>query len=134
MTPDYQEAKHQETELDVAVMFQVCYDTPAGDARLTITGYTSDAVAYGVRCQFAHRPSGEDVQRSMPMGLEESVNQERRAPVLDGDALYLYVVDAHGHDLAVSKIDEAKWPVDATPTTVRTKSYWLYVPAKNLVC
>jgi hypothetical protein len=33
----------------------------------------------------------------------------------------------------VSKIDETKWPRDATPTTVQAKSYWLSVPSQNLV-
>ncbi len=125
-------SQSQERAPDVVIMFQVLYDTPTGDVCLTVLGYTSDAAARGVQCQIGHRPSGGAEQRSAPMSLDAVMETETRAAVLDGDALYLRVLDTDGHDLAVSKIDEAKWPRDATPTTVQTKSYWLYVPPQNL--
>ncbi|MDH3600536.1 MAG: hypothetical protein OEU26_12950, partial [Candidatus Tectomicrobia bacterium] len=55
---------------DVALMFQVLYDTPTGDVSLTVTGYTEDAAARGVQCQIGHRPVGEAEQRSELMSLE----------------------------------------------------------------
>jgi len=33
-----------------------------------------------------------------------------------------------GRDLTATKIDEARWPREAGPTTVKTVSYWLFVP------
>ena len=115
-------------EIDVAIRFEVLYDTPSGDARMKVTGYTRDAASHGVRCQIGFRPAGGDARRDAPLALGEVVDMEAQAAVLDGDALYLWVIDAEGRDLAVSKIDEAKWPQDAKPTTVQTKSYWLNVP------
>lgn len=113
-------------------MFQVLYDTPTGEATLIVKGYTSDAETYGVRCQIGYRPVGEAEERSEPMSLDEVMDTETRGAVLDGDALYLHLLDPDGRDIAVSKIDEVKWPRDATPTTVQTKSYWLNVPPENL--
>ena len=43
---------------DIALMFRVLYDTPTGDVSLTVTGYTTDAAARGVKCQIGHRPAG----------------------------------------------------------------------------
>ena len=118
---------------DIALMFRVLYDTPTGDVSLTVTGYTADAAARGVKCQIGHRPAGGAEQRSDLMSLDAVMETETKAPVLDGDALYVHLIDADGREIAVSKIDETKWPRDATPTTVQAKSYWLSVPSQNLV-
>jgi hypothetical protein len=98
---------------------------------MKVTGYTRDAAERGVRCQIGFRPAGGDATRHASLGLDDVMSTEARAAVLDGDALYLWVVDAAGRDLAVSKIDEAKWPHDAGPNTVQTKSYWLNVPSER---
>jgi hypothetical protein len=118
---------------DIALMFRVLYDTPTGDVSLTVTGYTADAAARGVKCQIGHRPAGGAEQRSDLMSLDAVMKTETKAPVLDGDALYVHLIDTDGREIAVSKIDETKWPRDATPTTVQAKSYWLSVPSQNLV-
>ncbi|ETX09125.1 hypothetical protein [Candidatus Entotheonella palauensis] len=118
-------------EIDVAIRFEVLYDTPSGDVCMKVTGYTSDAASQGVRCQIGFRPAGGDSTRDVPLELDEVMQTEAKAAVLDGDALYLWVIDAEGRDLAVSKIDEAKWPHDANPATVQTKSYWLNVPPER---
>ena len=118
-------------EIDVAIRFEVRYDTPSGDALMKVTGYTRDAARQGVRCQIGFRPAGGDARRDDPLELDQVVDLETKAAVLDGDALYLWVIDAEGRDVAVSKIDEAKWPHDAKPTTVQTKSYWLNVPPER---
>jgi hypothetical protein len=119
-------------EADIAVLFEVLYDTPTGCVRLKVKGYTHDAAARGVRCQVSHRPAGGAEARCAPMSLDEVMQTEATAAVLDGDALYLRILDTDGRDLAVSKIDETKWPREATPQTVGTKSYWLHVPLRNL--
>lgn len=121
-----------ETEPDIAVLFEVLYDTPTGRVRMKVKGYTRDAAARGVRCQLSHRPAGGAERRFAPMRLDEILNTEATAAILDGDALYLRILDTDGRDLAVSKIDETRWPREATPTTVETKSYWLNVPLRNL--
>ncbi len=126
-------SEQQANEIDVAIRFEVLYDTPSGDVCMKVTGYTSDAAECGVRCQIGFRPAGGDSTRDAPLGLDEVMETEAKAAVLDGDALYLWVIDTEGRDLAVSKIDEAKWPRDAAPTTVETKSYWLNVPSERLV-
>jgi hypothetical protein len=124
-------SEQQVSEIDVAIRFEVLYDTPTGDVCMKVTGYTSDAAKQGVRCQIGFRPAGGDSTRDAPLGLDDVMATEARAAVLDGDALYLWVIDAEGRDLAVSKIDETKWPRDANPTTVQTKSYWLNVPPER---
>ena len=123
---------HLDIGTDVAVLFEVLYDTPTGSVRMQVKGYTNDAVARGVQCQISRRRAGEAEERLAPMGLDEVLQTETTAAVLDGDALYLRIIDRDGRDLAVSKIDETKWPRDATPLTVETKSYWLTVPLRNL--
>jgi hypothetical protein len=124
-------SEQQVNEVDVAIRFEVLYDTPRGDVCMKVTGYTRDAVKQGVRCQIGFRPAGGDSTRDAPLGLDDVMETEARAAVLEGEALYLWVVDAEGRDLAVSKIDETRWPHDAHPTTVQTKSYWLNVPSER---
>jgi hypothetical protein len=126
-------SEQAEKNPDIALMFRVLYDTPTGDVKLTVTGYTDDAAARGVQCQIGHRPAGGAEQRSELMSLDAVLETEPQAPVLDGDALYVHLIDTDGREIAVSKIDETKWPRDATPTTVQAKSYWLSVPSQNLV-
>lgn len=126
-------SEQQANEIDVAIRFEVLYDTPSGNVCMKVTGYTSDAAEQGVRCQIAYRPAGGDAERYAPQNLDDIMEREAKAAVLDGDALYLWVIDTEGRDLAVSKIDETKWPRDADPTTVETKSYWLNVPSDQLV-
>ncbi len=113
---------------DAALVYQVCYDTPRGTVRLTITEYTPALAARGVRCQIGHRKPGESEQRSAPLSLDEALKTEAQAAVLDGESLYVRLVDPDGRDLSATKIDEARWPRDACPTTVKTVSYWLYAP------
>jgi hypothetical protein len=113
---------------EVAVIFQVVYDTPRGLARLRVQDYTPAAVARGIKCQIGHRKPGESERRSAPLCLEDAMRTEVSAAVLDGESLYLRLVDNEGRDLSVTKIDESRWPRDATPTTVKTVSYWLYAP------
>lgn len=125
-------SEHQETGTDIAVLFEVLYNTPTGCVRMKVKGYTRDAAARGVRCQVGHRPSGGVEARFAPMPLDEAMQSEATATVLDGDALYLRIIDPDGRDLAVSKIDETQWPREATPMTIETKSYWLTVPLRNL--
>ncbi|ETX02054.1 MAG: hypothetical protein ETSY1_04970 [Candidatus Entotheonella factor] len=122
-----QQANVNVNEIDVAIRFEVVYDTPNGNVCMKVTGYTHDAASQGVRCQIGFRPAGGDSTRDVPLGLDDVMHTEAQAAVLDGDALYLWVIDVEGRDLAVSKIDETKWPRDANPTTVQTKSYWLNV-------
>ena len=117
---------------DIAVRFQVLYDTPKGDVLLTVQGYTHDAAVCGVKCQIGYRPAGGSEQRSALLSLDAALETEMRAAVLEGDALYVRIINADGRDLAVSKIDETKWPFDATSTTVKAKSYWLSVPPQKL--
>ena len=124
-------SEQQVNEIDVAIRFEVLYDTLSGDVCLKVTGYTSDAAKQGVRCQIGFRPAGGDATRDAPLELDDVLATEARAAVLDGDALYLWVIDTEGRDVAVSKIDETKWPHDANPTTVQTKSYWLNVPPER---
>ena len=125
-------SEHEETSQDVAVRFKVLYDTPTGDVCMTVTGYTDGAATRGVKCQIGHRPMGGEIQLREPLSLDAVMETETKAPVLDGDALYLWILDTDGRNLAVSKIDETKWPRDATPATVQAKSYWLSVPPHNL--
>jgi hypothetical protein len=113
---------------DIAVIFQVVYDTPQGTIRLAVQDYTQAAAEQGVRCQIGYRKAGDRERRSPPLSLEEATRTEASAAALDGDALYLRLVDSAGRDLAVTKIDEARWPRDAGPTTVKTVAYWLFVP------
>jgi hypothetical protein len=113
---------------EVSVIFQVAYDTPHGVASLRVTEYTPAVVARGLRCQIGHRKPGESEQRSAPLNLEEAIQTETSAAILDGESLYVRLVDRDGRDLSATKIDEARWPRDATPTTVKTVSYWLYAP------
>ena len=119
---------NQQAPADIAVIFQVLYDTPQGTVRLTVQDYTQAAAAQGVKCQIGHRKVGDIERRSPPLSLEEAMHTEATAAALDGEALYLRLVDSTGRDLAASKIDEARWPRDAGPTTVKTVSYWLFVP------
>jgi hypothetical protein len=116
---------------EVNVIFQVVYDTPRGMVSLRVTDYTPAVVERGIRCQLGHRKAGESEQRSAPLPLEEAVHTEISAAVLDGESLYVRLVDQQGRDLSATRIDEARWPLDATPTTVKTVSYWLYAPKKD---
>ncbi len=113
---------------EIAVLFNVLYDTPQGTICLRVQDYTQAAATQGVQCQVGHRKVGEPEQRCAPVRLEEALQMEATAAALDGEALYLRLVDQHGRDLAVTKIDEARWPRDAGPTTVQRVSYWLFVP------
>jgi hypothetical protein len=113
---------------EIAVIFQVLYDTPQGTICLTVQNYTPAAAEQGVRCQIGHRKVGDIERRSPPLSLEEATHTAVSAAALDGEALYLRLVDSTGRDLAATKIDEARWPRDAGPTTVKTVSYWLFVP------
>ena len=116
---------------EMSVIFQVVYDTPRGMASLRVTAYTPGMVARGIRCQIGHRKPGENEQRSAPLSPAEAVQTEVSAAVLDGESLYLRLVDQQGRDLSATKIDEARWPREATPTTVKTVSYWLYAPKQE---
>ena len=119
---------NHEAPADIAVIFQVVYDTPQGTVCLTVRDYTPAAAEQGVRGQIGYRKAGDLERRSPPLSLEEATRTTTSAAALDGDALYLRLVDSAGRDLAVTKIDEARWPRDAGPTTVQTVSYWLFVP------
>src|SRR5262250_926716 len=119
---------NQEAPADIAVIFQVVYDTPQGTIRLTVRDYTPAAAEQGVRCQIGYRKAGDIERRSPPLSLDEATRTAASAAALDGDALYLRLVDSAGRDLAVTKIDEARWPREAGPTTVKAVSYWLFVP------
>ena len=119
---------NQGAPADIAVLFQVLYDTPQGTIRLTVQNYTPTAAEQGVRCQIGYRKPGDSERRSSPLSLEAATRTEASAVALDGEALYLRLVDSAGRDLAVTKIDEARWPREAGPTTVKTVSYWLFVP------
>jgi len=118
----------QDAPAEIAVIFQVTYDTPQGTIHLTVQDYTQAAAEQGVQRQIGHRKAGERERRSPPLSLAEATRTEASAAALDGDALYLHLVDRTGRDLAVTKIDEARWPRDAGPTTVKTVAYWLFVP------
>jgi len=119
---------HTQAPADIALLFEVLYDTPQGVVHLTIKDYTRMAAERGIRCQIGHRRAGEREQRAAPMSLAAAVHAEATAAVLDGDSLYVRFVDQNGRDLAATKIDEARWPRDATPSTVKTVSYWLFIP------
>jgi len=119
---------NQDVPAEITVIFQVLYDTPQGTIRLTVQDYTQAAVEQGVRCQIGHRKVGDIERRSPPLSLEEATRTAASAAALDGEALYLRLIDSTGRDLAATKIDEARWPRDAGPTTVKTVSYWLFVP------
>ena len=118
---------NQDAPAELAVLFQVLYDTPQGTIHLTVQDYTAAAAEQGVRCQIGHRKVGDIERRSPPLSLEEATHTAASAAALDGEALYLRLVDSTGRDLAATKIDEARWPRDAGPTTVKTVSYWLFV-------
>ncbi len=113
---------------DVAIVYQVLYDTPQGTACLRVHSYTEGAVQRGIQCQLGHRKPGESEQRFTPLSLEAAIETEVSAAVLDGESIYLRLVDGEGRDLSATKIDEARWPRDAGPTTVKTVAYWLYAP------
>jgi hypothetical protein len=117
---------------EVAVIFQVVYDTPRGLARLTVQDYTPGVAEHGIRCQIGHRKPGASEQRSAPLSLAEAMQTEVSAAVLDGESLYLRLIDRDGRDLVATRIDETRWPRDATPTTVQAVSYWLYAPQELL--
>jgi len=116
---------------EMSVIFQVVYDTPRGMASLRVTEYTPAVVERGIRCQLGHRKPGESEQRLAPLSPAEAVQTEVSAAVLEGESLYVRLVDQQGRDLSATKIDEARWPRDATPTTVKTVSYWLYAPKQE---
>ena len=119
---------NQDAPAEIAVIFQVLYDTPQGTIRLTVQDYTQAAAEQGVRCQIGHRKVDDIERRSPALSLEEATRTAASAAALAGEALYLRLVDSTGRDLAATKIDEARWPRDAGPTTVKTVSYWLFVP------
>jgi hypothetical protein len=116
---------------DVAVVYEVLYDTPKGTACLKVHSYTKGAEQRGLQCQLGHRKPGESEQRLAPLSLKDALETEMRAAVLDGESIYLRLVDRDGHDLSATKIDEARWPRDAGPNTVQSVSYWLYAPQAN---
>jgi hypothetical protein len=118
---------NQDAPAEIAVLFQVLYDTPQGTIHLTVQDYTPAAAEQGVRCQIGHRKVGDIERRSPPISLEEATHTAASAAALDGEALYLRLVDSTGRDLAATRIDEARWPRDAGPTTVKIVSYWLFV-------
>jgi hypothetical protein len=118
-------------DTEVGVIFQVVYDTPQGTVLLTVEGYTPGAAERGIKCQIGHRKPGESEQRSAPLSLEDAMQAKARAAVLDGESLYVRLVDSEGRDLSATKIDEARWPRDADPTTVKTVSYWIYAPREH---
>ena len=113
---------------DVAIVYEVLFDTPNGTARLNVHSYTEGAMQRGIQCQLGHRKPGESEQRLTPLSLEAAIQSEISAAVLDGESIYLRLVDDAGRDLSATKIDEARWPRDAGPNTVKTVSYWLYAP------
>src|SRR5262245_32565515 len=119
---------NQDAPAEIAVLFQVLYDTPQGTIRLSVQDYTQAAAAQGVRCQIGHRKVGDLEQRLPPLSLEEATRTTASAAALDGEALYLRLSDSTERELAATKNDEARWPRDAGPTTVKTVSYWLFVP------
>lgn len=116
---------------DVAIVYQVEYDTPKGTIRVTIQDYTDAAAQRGLRCQINHRKPGEAERRTASMSLEEALQAEATAAALDGESLYVRLVDSQDRDLSATRIDEARWPRDAEPTTVKTVSYWLYAPLET---
>jgi len=118
---------NQDAPAEIAVLFQVLYDTPQGTIRLTVQDYTPAAAEQGVRCQIGHRKVGDIERRLPPLSLEEATRTAASAAALEGEALYLRLVDSTGRALAATKVDEARWPRDAGPTTVKTVSYWLFV-------
>src|SRR5574341_1533235 len=97
-----------EAPADIAVIFQVVYDTPQGTIRLTVQDYTPAAAEQGARCQIGHRKAGDIERRSPPLSLDEATRTAASAAALAGEALYLRLVDSAGRDLAVTKIDEAR--------------------------
>ena len=119
---------NQDAPAEIAVLFQVLYDTPQGTIRLTVQDYTPAAAEQGVRCQIGHRKVGDIEWRLPPLSLAEATRTAASAAALEGEALYLRLVDSTGRALAATKVDEARWPRDAGPTTVKTVSYWLFVP------
>lgn len=116
---------------DVAIVYEVLFDTPKGTACLKVHSYTEGAAQRGLQCQLGHRKPGEPERRLAPLSLKEALETEMRAAVLDGESIYLRLVDRDGRDLSATKIDEARWPRDAGPSTVQTVSYWLYAPQAN---
>jgi len=117
---------------DVAVVYEVDFDTPKGTACLKVHSYTAGAERRGLQCQLGHRKPGESEQREAPLSLKEALETEMRAAVLDGESIYLRLLDRDGRDLSATKIDEARWPRDAGPNTVCTVAYWLYAPQANI--
>ena len=81
---------------EVSVVFQVVYDTPRGMASLRVTEYTPAVAVRGLRCQIGHRKPGESEQRSVPLSLEEAVRTEASAAILDGESLYVRLIDREG--------------------------------------
>ena len=113
---------------DVAIVYEVHFDTPKGTACLRVHSYTEGALQQGLQCQLGHRKPGESEQRQTPLSLSAATETEMSADVLDGESIYLRLLDRNGRDLSATKIDEARWPRDARPDTVKTVSYWLYAP------
>ena len=67
---------------EIAVIFQVLYDTPQGTIRLTVQNYTPAAAEQGVRCQIGHRKVGDIERRSPPLSLEEATRTAVNAAAL----------------------------------------------------
>lgn len=118
-------------DTEVAIVYEVHFDTPKGTACLRVHSYTEGALQHGLQCQLGHRKPGESEQRQVPLSLSEAIETEISADVLDGESIYLRLLDCDGRDLSATKIDEARWPRDAGPDTVKTVSYWLYAPQAN---
>ena len=94
---------NQEVPAAIAVLFQVVYDTPRGTICLIVRNYTPAAAEQGVQCQIGYRKAGDIERRSLPLSLDEATHTEASAAALDGDALYLRLVDSTGRDLAVNQ-------------------------------
>jgi len=93
---------NQDAPAEIAVIFQVLYDTPQGTIRLTVQDYTQAAAEQGVRCQIGHRKVGDIERRSPPLSLEEATRTVATAVAHDGEAHYLRLVDSTGRDLAAT--------------------------------
>ena len=63
---------------DIAVRFQVLYDTPKGEVLLTVQGYTHDAAVCRVKCQIGYRPAGGSEQRSALLSLDAALATETK--------------------------------------------------------
>src|SRR5712691_5720719 len=77
---------NQDAPAEIAVIFQVLYDTPQGTIRLTVKDYTQAAAEQGVQCQIGYRKVGDIERRSPPLSLEDATRTAATAAALDGEA------------------------------------------------